>query len=257
MLRLRSGTLFHRSSARRPSITPTVDAALAAIDRVDGWLTAAQASRLFAAAEQVPAGGRIIEIGSFRGRSTIVLALAADPDVEIVAIDPHAGNDRGPQEIAGFEAEAATDNAVFRANLASAGVADRVRHVRSFSDGAHGEVSGAIDVLFVDGAHRYGPALADLRSWGDRVCGGGTLLVHDSFSSIGVTLALLRALVFSGGWLYAGRSGSLTEYRREPVTGSARAANVARQLGELPWFLGNVARKVLIVLRLRRGPWPY
>ncbi len=239
-------------------MTPsTADVALAAIDQVDGWLTAAQARRLFDAAARVTPGGRIVEIGSFRGRSTIVLALAADPEVEIVAIDPHAGNDRGPQEIDGFEAEAATDNEVFRANLARAGVAERVRHVRVFSDAAHDEVSGAIDLLFVDGAHRHGPALADLRSWGDRVAGGGALLVHDSFSSIGVTFAVLRAVVFNGGWRYAGRSGSLTEYHREAVRGTARVANAARQLGELPWFLTNVVRKVLIVLRLRRGPWPY
>ena len=43
--------------------------------------------------------GRIVEIGSFRGRSTIVLRRAAAPGVELVAIDPHGGGDRGPQEI--------------------------------------------------------------------------------------------------------------------------------------------------------------
>ena len=67
-----------------------------------------------------------MEIGSFRGRSTIVLASAAADGVEVVAIDPHAGNDRGPQEIEGYATEAATDRAVFTTNLARAGVADRV-----------------------------------------------------------------------------------------------------------------------------------
>jgi hypothetical protein len=55
-----------------------------------------------------------------------VLAIGADPSVEVVAIDPHAGNDRGPQEIEGFVDEAETDHERFEANLAAAGVGDRV-----------------------------------------------------------------------------------------------------------------------------------
>ena len=89
---------------------------------VEGWMTPGQASTLFDAARRCPDGGRIVEIGSFRGRSTIVLASAAAPGVEIVAIDPHAGNDRGPQEIDGYADEAAGDHEVFNANLAAAGV---------------------------------------------------------------------------------------------------------------------------------------
>ena len=69
---------------------------------VDGWMTPGQAATLFDAARRCPPTGSIVEIGSFRGRSTIVLASAAPPDARIVAIDPHAGNDRGPQEIDPF-----------------------------------------------------------------------------------------------------------------------------------------------------------
>ena len=58
---------------------------------------------------------------------------------------------------------------MFDANLARAGVADRVRHVAAFSDAAHGDVDDPIDVLYIDGAHRYGPARADIRDWGARV----------------------------------------------------------------------------------------
>ena len=54
---------------------PTFDEALEVIDGVDGWLTAAQARQLFDAASRVPDGGRIVEIGSFHGRSTSNLPL--------------------------------------------------------------------------------------------------------------------------------------------------------------------------------------
>jgi predicted O-methyltransferase YrrM len=224
-----------------------------AIDGVEGWLTPAQARRLFEAAAQVPEGGRIVEIGSFRGRSTIALALGAPAGVEVVAIDPHAGNDRGPQEIKGFEAEAESDHEVFKANLARAGVTDRVRVVRSFSGEAHGAVTGDVDLLWVDGAHRFAPARDDMKRWGDRVRPGGQMLVHDSWSSVGVTLATLAAVTATGTWRYDGRVGSLAAYTRAPSSWGNRG----RQLREMGWFAGNVAKKVSIVVTRRDAPWPY
>ena len=224
---------------------------------VEGWLTEAQATRLDRCARAVPSGGRIVEIGSFRGRSTIVLARAAPADAEVVAIDPHLGSDRGPQEIAARPGLGDADHAAFRANLERAGVAGRVRHVRALSSEALDAVDGEVDLLFVDGAHRYGPARDDLLRWGARVRAGGVLLVHDAFSSIGVTLALLRGVVFAREWRYRARDGSLAEYVRAPVSGRARLANASRQLGQLPWFARNLVVKILIATRLRRGPWPY
>jgi hypothetical protein len=143
-------------------------------------------------------------------------------------------------------------------------VATAVRHVRLPSQDALREVPGDVDLLFVDGAHRYAPARDDIANWGRRVAPGGTMLVHDAFSSLGVTLAVLRLLVASGDWHYLGRSRSLAEYRREPVRGAARLGNAARQLAQLPWFVRNLAVKVALVARLRpvarllRSPdWPY
>jgi hypothetical protein len=241
--------------------------ALAAVAGVDGWMSPDQGRRLYDAAARTSSGQQIVEIGSFRGRSTIVLASAAPEGVAIVAIDPHAGNDRGPNELDGYAAEAADDHGVFTANLAAAGVGDRVRHVRAFSDAAHDQVEGEVEVLYVDGAHRYGPARADIRDWGARVAPGGTLLIHDSFSSVGVTLGILRELVWSTRFRYVGRSRSLTEYRADLLPGwRPRLGNAARQLAQLPWFAKNLSVKLLLTLRL--GPvlgrivghdveWPY
>src|SRR3954463_4257500 len=120
----------------------------------EGWLTDAQADRLDAAARRLGPGARLVEIGSFRGRSTIVLARAAPDDAGVVAIDPHLGSDRGPQEIAARPALGEDDLAAFRANLERAGVARRVRHVRALSGEALESVDGVVDLLFVDGAHR-------------------------------------------------------------------------------------------------------
>jgi predicted O-methyltransferase YrrM len=240
---------------------------LEVVEHVDGWMSPDQGARLYAAAARVPPGRQIVEIGSFRGRSTIVLASAAGDGVTVVAIDPHAGNDRGPNEISGFAAEAAGDHEVFLANLAAARVTDRVRHVRELSDAAHDAVEGDVALLYIDVAHRYAPARADIRDWGARVAPGGTMLIHDSFSSVGVTLAILRELGWSGRFRYVGRSRSLAEYRADLQPGlRARLVNALRQLGQLPWFAKNLTIKLLLTLRLgsvlrrltgRAVEWPY
>jgi SAM-dependent methyltransferase len=241
--------------------------ALDLVGDVEGWLTDAQARRLWEAAERLSAPARIVEIGSFRGRSTIVLARAAADGVEIVAIDPHGGGDRGPQQITPDAARGEEDHAAFTANLTRAGVTDRVRHLRLPShDALLGSGAEAVDLLYVDGAHRFAPARADIERWGDRVAEGGTLLVHDAYNAIGVTLAQLRLLFASRRWRYQGRTGSLAEYRREPLSGAVRGANALRQAAGLPYFVRNLVIKVLIVARLGpltrllghdTGEWPY
>jgi hypothetical protein len=235
---------------------------------VEGWLTPEQASVLAAAAAACPANGEIVEIGSFRGLSTIVLAAHAPEGAGVIAIDPHAGNDRGPREIAGYDRDAADDRVVFERNLVAAGVRHRVRHVPVASADAHGHVAGGVDVLYIDGAHRYAAARADIRDWGGRVADGGTLLIHDAFSSVGVTAAILRELVYGRRFRYLGRTRSLAHYRADLVGAGlgGRVRNAAAQLGQLGWFARNIAIKLLLTLgggkvlrRLGRDvpEWPY
>ena len=79
------------------------------------------------------------------------------------------------------------------------------------------------------------------------------MLVHDSWCSVGVTLATLAAVTASGDWRYDGRESSLAAYTKVP----ASPANRWKQLKELPWFAANVARKVKIVATRSGAPWPY
>jgi SAM-dependent methyltransferase len=252
-------------AAGNPSEQRSFDDVFGAIEQVQGWMTRAQAQRLWAAAGRLDSSGRIVEIGSYHGRSAIILASAAVRGVQVFAIDPHGGNDRGPQQLEGEFEDGQRDHEIFLRNLDEAGVAGRVRHVRKPSQNATDDIPGRLEVVYIDGAHRFQPARADIVRWGEKVAPGGTLLIHDSFSSIGVTLALLVTLVFGAEFSYVGRSGSMVEYRKEQVSGTARMISTARQLAQLPYFARNVLFKVLIVLRLGRvtrwlggnGEWPY
>lgn len=243
----------------------TFETLFASLANVNGWMTKDQAQRLWDRSSELHAGDVVVEIGSFQGRSMSVLANAAPAGVTLYAIDPHGGNDRGPQEIDGYAAEAESDAKIFLDNLARAGVAERVTYLRKYANQAFADVPGPINLLYVDGAHRFKPASEDIRDWGKKLVPGGRLLVHDSFSSIGVTLALMVLTFFSSQWTYEGRSQSMAQFRRGPNTFGQRVTSFLRQCAQLGYFAKNLLYKVLLAAKLKpvaralgsTGEWPY
>jgi predicted O-methyltransferase YrrM len=205
---------------------------------IPGWLTREQARVLFDEAAAVPAGGCVVEIGSHYGRSTLVLASAVTPSARVVAVDPFPTDWRygGPN----------TEQAL-RDTLASAGLTEVV-DVRV---GTSAEVLAGwktpVDVVYVDGKHDARSVCHDLR-WGRWVAAGGHVLVHDAFSSVGVTLGLVWTLLTGRNLVYVDRTGSLARLR----VGQPSVRDRLRSLRELPWWLRNVFIKVLLRLRLRR-----
>jgi hypothetical protein len=213
---------------------PAFDDVLAKASGIGGWLTAAQARLLWEQAMTVPDGSLIVEIGSHQGRSTVVLAAAR---ARVVAIDPFVGG-------AMFGGAATREK--FLANLSAAGVSERVelREVRSTS--LRPDWTSPIDFLYIDGKHDYWTVSDDLR-WASFLPAGGRLAIHDAFSSIGVTLGLLRHVLFSRRLRYLGRVGSLALFE---VSSPSRADRL-RMAAQLPWWLRNVGIKILLRLRLR------
>jgi predicted O-methyltransferase YrrM len=206
-------------------------------DRIDGWLTRAQAEELFDAARRLRPGSTVVEIGSHQGRSTVVLAAGLPDGGRIVAIDPFDP---------GWRYGEADTQARLRGHLDAAGVAGRVEVLATTSRAARSAYDGPVDLLYVDGKHDYRTVRDDLR-WTERVPDGGTILVHDAFSSLGVTLALLRTVPAARRLTYAGRTGSLARLEvRRPG-----AADRARPFREVPWWLRNLVIKVLLRLHLR------
>ncbi|HEY3631881.1 MAG TPA: class I SAM-dependent methyltransferase [Jatrophihabitantaceae bacterium] len=203
---------------------------------IPGWLTRAQALALWQAAGA--ADGTVVEIGSHQGRSTIVLAARA----HVVAIDPFVD---GPM----FGGAATREK--FLANVDGADV----ELIAEPSTAVRPRWHEPIGLLYIDGKHDYWTVRDDLR-WADHVRAGGAVLVHDAYSSIGVTLALLRHVLPGRRLRYLGRVGSLARFEVGPPSGRDRA----RMLRELPWWLRNIAIKVVLrIARLvgHRRPDPY
>lgn len=136
------------------------------ISQVDGWLTVAEARTLYDAARACTGRGVIVEIGSWKGKSTIVLARGsrAGNGVRVYAVDPHADYRFGE----------------FQANVERAGIADLVTPIRSFSQAAADDFHEPIEVLFVDGSHEEELVREDVEKWLPKVVEGGFVAFHDT-----------------------------------------------------------------------------
>ena len=221
-----------------PDTTPAHDFSTtwARASSFPGWLTDDQARTLWEHAATVPDGGQVVEIGSHQGKSTAVLAASLrGRSVRLTAIDPHE-KDFGPgHEIArrGFED-----------NLVSVGLRDEVELVEEFSHDLLPGWDRRIDLLYIDGAHDYRSVVRDL-AWLRWVRPGGVVLVHDAFSSVGVTLAFLTHVVGGRQLRYLTRAQSMAVFRLE----RPRVADRVAMLAQLPWFVRNVLIKVAMVSR--------
>lgn len=202
----------------------------------EGWLSRGQAETLWREAAKLPAGSVIVEIGSHRGRSTSVLAAAA-PESHVVAVDPFDN----PRWGGGAESRD-----TFLRNLAAAGV-ENVELLADLSTELRPTWNRAVDLLYIDGAHDY-PTVADDLEWAQHVVPGGAVLVHDSFSSLGVTRAVYQRLALRRDLDYVGRSRSLALFQRRRIS----PQGALKAVGAGGYFVRNVAVKVCLVKGWRR-----
>ncbi|QGK68899.1 class I SAM-dependent methyltransferase [Allosaccharopolyspora coralli] len=221
----------------RPSSEPEFERAWAHAAQVKGWMTRGQARQLWQAVRRLGTGAVVVEIGSHHGRSTLILGAAARTvGASVVAVDPFVG---GPM----FGGAATKD--LFEKNIATAGLDDVVELVERHSTALRPEWTRPIDLLYIDGKHDYWTYTDDLR-WSRNLPPGGEVLVHDCFSSLGVTLGTLAKMLCGRRYVYVDRASSLARFRLQRPTARDRL----RILAQLPWFLRNAFFKILLRLRL-------
>jgi len=133
---------------------------------VPGWLTPEEGEALYELAKSCTGRGVIVEIGSWKGKSTICLGLGsrAGRGLRIVAVDPHADYRFGD----------------FKANVERAGIADLVTPVPSLSQDAAAGFDEPIELLFVDGSHVEDDVRTDFDQWVPKVVDGGWVAFHDT-----------------------------------------------------------------------------
>jgi hypothetical protein len=176
----REGLVLARSDAR-------FNAALSAAQPIEGFTTPAELSLLYHLAVQGRGDGRIVEIGSYLGRSTVVLARAcADTGaLPVVAVDPHTA-------ALGIEGRPPRDTKNdFLANVDQAGVADHVQLEHTTSVEAAKRWSGEpVRMEFVDGWHTREAVLEDVGSWAEWFTPDVCVVFDDFMVSDGVRQAV-------------------------------------------------------------------
>ena len=135
-----------------------------AITGVPGWETADEQAFLLRLAQNVPADGRIVEIGGEWGMSASLFCKGALPDVKITTVDVFPGD-----MLVGH-----------RANLVEAGYVNRSEQIQGDSTAVGKQWDrGAIDLLFIDGDHAYEGVKRDIDAWVRFVPVGGIVAFHD------------------------------------------------------------------------------
>jgi len=146
-------------------------------------------------AMQASARNIVLEIGSWKGRSTKAMALVCPGTV--YAIDNWDGS---KSELATTHSEVlklGVDGLfnIFKANLSEEIKTNKVIPIREDSQAAAIRLSKErglrwVDMLFIDGEHTYEAVRKDILSWMPFVASGGLFCGHDFFDAPGVRQAV-------------------------------------------------------------------
>jgi predicted O-methyltransferase YrrM len=140
---------------------------------IEGWTWEADLMHLRKRRQETaPLGGPILEIGSFCGLSTAILS---ENGTQVVCVDPFMG---------GFDLPVRDTYPIFEANMKRLGRFEqleihRMPSAQFFKTANHGR---HFRLIFIDGSHDYGVALADIRASWPILKRGGYLIVDDANS---------------------------------------------------------------------------
>ncbi|OEJ31822.1 class I SAM-dependent methyltransferase [Streptomyces subrutilus] len=163
---------------------------LAAFEAAKGFMPVREGLALYEAAVAAGALGLpLLEVGTYCGRSTILLADAArEAGVAAITVDHHRGSE---EQQPGWEYHDPTvvDPEVglmdtlpaFRRTLHRAGLEDHVIAIVGRSPQVAAAWGGPLGFVFIDGGHTDEHATGDYEGWTPHLAQGGTLVIHDVF----------------------------------------------------------------------------
>jgi predicted O-methyltransferase YrrM len=172
--------------------------------KVEGLLADREGLCLYVLGRRAAGRGGIVEIGSWRGRSTWYLATAledAGAPEQVVAIDPHL--------------EGTQDD--FLANLGRSAIEDRVEVHAAFSHDVVEGFTRSPALLWIDGDHSYAGVRRDFDDWFPKLAVGGFVAFHDTVNLWHGPTRLVRELLLHRNDLAeVGVMGTITFARKAP-----------------------------------------
>jgi Methyltransferase domain len=196
----------------------------------------------------VPAKGRIVEIGSFQGRSTVMLAKVASHYGfgPIVAIDPH----NSPILLDHQANPKASSYQGFLDSIYTAGVANQVESHLEYSSEVASAWKRPIRLLWIDGDHSYEGAKKDLDGFFPHMVPLGVVAFHDALNAFpGPIRVFVEDVLRSDRFGPAGFVHSIAWAQYRPEDGHAfqeRRSSLARRASRLIPFVegGNELRGI-------------
>ncbi|SOX54296.1 class I SAM-dependent methyltransferase [Mycobacterium ahvazicum] len=158
-------------------------------EQVTGFMPDDEGRALYDAALRYLDGGVGVEIGTYCGKSTLLLGAAAQQTAGVLyTVDHHHGSE---EHQAGWEYHDASlvDEVTglfdtlptFRRTLDAAGLDDHVVAIVGKSPVAARGWQSPLRFLFIDGGHSEAAATEDFDGWAKWVQVGGALVIHDVF----------------------------------------------------------------------------
>ncbi|MEW2348455.1 class I SAM-dependent methyltransferase [Streptomyces sp. NPDC006684] len=163
---------------------------LAAFEGAKGFMPVHEGLALYAAAvEAGRLGLPLLEVGTYCGRSTVLLADAGRAaGVTVVTVDHHRGSEEQQPgweyhdpETVDPELGVMDTLPAFRRTLRRAGLEEHVVAVVGRSPQVAAVWARPLGLVFVDGGHTDAHANADYEGWAPRLAPGGLLVIHDVF----------------------------------------------------------------------------
>ena len=167
------------------------------ISGIAGWLTKKEASFLYREAKKSSKKYGIVEIGSWKGRSTVCLGLGVRDGNggKVYAVDPH--KDTTEHKNWSGKTDIYDTYSIFLANIKKAEIDQYIAPIRSTSEEAAPAFKKLIDFLFIDGSHRFSHVKLDYELWFPKLMVNGTVAFHDGWHSLGVMAITTLMLLIS------------------------------------------------------------
>lgn len=182
---------------------------LSDVASIRGWLSRDAALLLYRLASQV-SDGCIVEVGSYRGRSTVVLARGAERGrgARVYAVEPHEpfvgprGGQFGPE-----------DRAAFFRNMVRTGAYRTIRLLNTSSEIVAPGWAEPVSLLWLDGDHSYEGVRRDFDAWAPHLLPGCDLVLDDT-DDPGLGPQQLVAELTAAGWVEVERVDRVAHLRR-------------------------------------------
>jgi len=237
-----------------------MESVLDRMEQVEGWFRRDEGELLFDVAHRAAAGREspvIVEIGSYCGRSTVVLASAArqaSPESRVYAIDPHEGEVGARDTVDGVRRESATFDR-FQANIAVAGYTDVVVPIRRRSHEFAWETP--IALLFVDGLHDYASVARDFQHYEPHLLLGAYVAFHDCDENYPGVRAFVAGIAADPAYEEAGTASSLRVFRCRAVMPrnqlAVLRARLAQQEKGIAFLMEEVAAREQTIREREEG----